>query len=168
MKRALCLLFTSFSAAAALSACGGSSVLELDHHQTTCSGPFPRLCYKQADGSIVYESIQDFTYEWGHRYTLEVESLPVEPGIQDDPGSYRLISILSKEAVPDRTQFNLRINQEFVTATSTDSFTVSNVRAVRCASSTLCADLESRLESAADIQVTIEHTPAGLEAVSID
>jgi len=146
MKRIISLLLMTN-----LLACGGESnqpqTLELNHFLSTCYGAFPRLCYTQMDESQTYANIEGFDYEWGHQYVLRVEPVPVDIDVQDDPGSFRLLEVVSDTVVPADERFEISINKDFVAETSSTGFSLFNERRVRCASDEICTQINDQLGS---------------------
>ena len=95
-----------------------TETMTVQHYKVPCQGESVQLCYLvktqgQADWEYCYDEIQDFEYEWGYVYTLEVNKTTIDNPPQDGSSiAIQLVKVLKKEAVAG--SFELPLNMDGV------------------------------------------------------
>lgn len=91
--------------------------ITVEHYMNVCMGMDVQWCliYQkegESERHSSYTDIKGFDYQWGNRYTLEVESVTEEDPPMDSPGGYLLLhKVIEQEPVAAGTTFELVLMQ---------------------------------------------------------
>lgn len=107
---------------------------------------------------LLYEYIFGFDFEWGYEQQLVVRVTEIDdPDIDVASIRHDLVEVLSKVPVDPSHQFSVPMRSGYAIAGST-GYTLPDGRRFDCATTTICADLESRLADLSDrFAVDFEH-----------
>ncbi len=141
--------------------------LIVNHYRVPCVGAGTQLCYlaKEGDASsweYLFEGIDGFRYEWGKMYELEVEKSRRKDVKADQSSvSYKLIRVIgSEDAAPDEAFPLIVKDADMVAVRKSDDgeFSLLGQYPLRCASASLCKDLDSRLTNAVTVTGMFAHS----------
>ena len=141
--------------------------LIVNHYRVPCVGAGAQLCYLAKEGGAssweyLFEGIDGFRYEWGKVYELEVEkSRRKDVKADQSPVSYKLIRVIRSEDAPVDEAFPLIVKDaDMVAIRKSDNGGLSLLGQypLRCASDSLCEDLDSRLENAVTVTGLFAHS----------
>jgi hypothetical protein len=157
--------------------------LRINHYQHPATGFVPMLAFLfQEDKSIggddwlpFYYTIQNFEYELGYVYDIRVMKRRIENPPIDAPGEeYTLLSVISKQKVPDNTPFEIRLTRYYSFGDVIESFVTDDVNTgfrllsrtpVDCES--LCEDLSAKLNEPKGLFGTFQHQEGAIRLVSL-
>lgn len=173
MKR-ICGLLLSSVVALSLVACGGETsdtlVYEVDHFKVACTGEASQLCMQvreegEEDFEFFYSGIEDFDFQWGRVYELEVEVEEVEDPMQDASSQrHKLLEVISEETVDAGTSFDFRVptvapgNTLFLEVDDADATgAFLDGREFECEPEAACDEARQFLEDEAGFVATFEY-----------
>lgn len=155
--------------AIALSAACGDGVRQrtylVHHFMIECTGLSLRLCLLvketgPSDFEYLYDTPRGFDYEWGYTYELIVEERSIdEPAADQSSISRTLREIVSKEAVPLGTTFQLFLTAgyERIVETSSGVFEFYGAREFTCPENLPCDELRALIDQGAGVSYDFEH-----------
>lgn len=126
----------------------GVEVLTVAPIRAECTGVGLTMCYivLQPDGNFEYfnNAIEGFEYEWGYLYELLVTVEDVENPPADAPSQrYVLDSVLSQEAVPQGTPFNLSLIGQAIEKLDDNLYGFHNEQQFVCDEGVDCSEMDS-------------------------
>ena len=140
--------------------------LNVNHYKATAFGEAPQLVYLVQEGAKIggenweyfYSDILEFDYEPGYVYRLKIKKEVVEDPPQDAAQyTYTLVSIRSKEKVPEDLTFEVRLKwggHNFVTE-SNQAFSLLDQYNIDC--SELCETLSRNLREEESVTGVFSH-----------
>jgi hypothetical protein len=152
-----------------LSGCRNTSRIEVAPYRQPCvGGELQMLCMlTREEGSSVqptlfYEHIEGFSPRWGHRYTIEVETL-VRPGTPPADGTrarHLLLRVLHEEPVADGTPFTFVTYDvgpgwaRFVDVMGEREGRLLDGTPFTCTDAAVCSELKVLIEDKARVELT--------------
>lgn len=138
--------------------------LYVEHYMAPCQGFAPQLCMQTrengTDGPLenFYDSIDGFTFEWGHRYELRVSVTEVEEPPPDGSAlDYDLLEVISDTPITD--EFNLKLTAEYINGDpATNAFSLLGYRDVTCESPETCENIAVWLDAESAVDVEVAHS----------
>jgi hypothetical protein len=138
-----------------------TATFRIDHHKASCQGLAPRMCLLTDDGPLA-EGISGFEYRWGYETVVEVEVETIDdPPLDGSSIRYDLREVLEERRVGVDETFRVSIfDRQLITAGAVTDHAVAGERDLDCATSGLCAELETALGRDAPCVDLALHHPA--------
>ena len=142
--------------------------MRINHFRQTAVGEGRYLVYLvqeddeigHSDWNYFYDKIEGFDYEQGFVYNIRARKLNIEnPPADASSTKYILVSVGSKEAVPDGESFNIGLKsygENFVTRSENDLFLLNEYK-ISCDS--MCESLIEDIETKDNVTGTFIHGP---------
>ena len=142
-------------------------ILTINHYRVPCVGASTQLCYLSREAAqpaweFLFEGIDGFRYQWGKIYELEVEKTRRKDVKADQSEiAYKLVRIISSKHAPLDASFSLILKDaDMLSVRKADNgeFSLLGQYPVSCNSTTLCEELESKLQTASNIAGLFRHS----------
>lgn len=147
--------------------------VEIEHHLAACTGFINQTCMKirQAstdDWEFLYEGIEGFDYEWGHRYRLQVRTERLDSPPEDVSGTtWHLEELISDEPVSNE-EFDYHVNSlqpgysPFLTRDEASGGELLGGVAYTCADASVCEAIDTKLDNNEDFSVSFRYSDGTL------
>lgn len=124
-----------------------TQTMRLEHYRAPCMGFGPRGCFVTDDG-LFYSGIEDFEYQWGFTYTIEVDVFDVkDPPADGSSLRYKLARVVDSDR-PTQPGFDVVIfDGSLIHTGARTAFSLFNEKDFTCASEALCTMLDEKLNT---------------------